>query len=565
MSKSRPRAPAAARPAAVLLAVLAALISVLGTSAQVAAQRAAPEAGNAGVNGLNVKTVTFAGGMYRLENPKHWVEEGDQDKRFNFVEEKRDDTSVDLLDPGRDLRIRLDLRQRQIWFAQGKAQFARLYPIVSASAAATPARSAGQKCQDAVQGKVAWNREGNRSWRPDDLRQLCSSTTLTAKTVECFQKELNAQGDSQRAIRSCTEGRHRVQVLYVIPRGQQARPDAEKALEAIMVVVQRHFFQQLGVTFQLKTPLVSVVRIDETIDQLKGGDAQFARANKLAAGEFKGDHEYKENLILTVFEGADTGMGVGGGNVVSIPGDFWRPAYEMFKQSPADLPKVKLLHGWSHELGHAFGLAHTEDARKCFALFGVDLGPLPSLIMQKKEDRPTLYDYPFIPQEKRLLLDETYYPLCRPTLGNRPHGHWHLQHPLPPETALVRPAAAGAAGAPPGGSTAGAVSGLNVTTVIHSAGSYRMIGPGRWLAENKSGNFNFAEEKRDETSVLLFDRDRNFRVRIDLKLQEVLLSQGGADFRPLFKIERVSAAGVGAAVQPTAVPASQPIAPSNRR
>ncbi len=527
-------------------------MTALGTSSQVAAQR--PEAGGAAVNGFNVKTVTFAGGIYRLENPKQWVEESDQGGKFVFVEERRDDTSVDLLDAGRNMRIRLDLRQRYILLAQGNSQFSRLYAIVGASAAVTPARTAEQRCQEAVQGKVAWTRDGNRSWRPDDLRQLCGSTTLVAKTIECFQKELAAQGDGPRAIRSCTDGRHRVQVLYVIPRGQQPRPDAEKALEAIMAVLQRHFFQQLGVTFQLKSPLVSVVRINEGIGELNKGDTQYARANKLAADEFKSDYEYKENLILTVFEGADSGMGVGGGNVVSIPADFWRPAYEMFKQSPADLPKVKLLHGWSHELGHAFGLAHTEDARKCFVQFGVDLGPLPSLIMQKKEDRPTLYDYPFIPEEKRLLLEESYYPSCRPTLGNRPHGRWHLRHPLPQDTALVRPVST--SNAPASAPAAGTINGLNVTTVVHSAGSYRMIGPGRWLAENRGGTFNFAEEKRDEASILLFDRDRNFRVRIDLKLQQVFLSQGGGDFSPLFKIDSVSAAGVGA--QPAAVPPGTP-------
>jgi hypothetical protein len=534
----------AIRPRLLAAIVLAGGLMTTPQQRPAAAQNAAVSAPVA--SGLDVKTVHYATGMFRMEGARQWVEEGKDGGENYFTEEKRDRSSVVLFDPGRDMRVRLDLKQRQILFAQGRSQFSLLYPIESASAAAAAARTAEQKCVDAVQGKVAWDREGDKAWKPDNLRQLCAGTTLVASAIECFGQEIRSHGDWQRAINSCTEGRHEVQVVYVIPKGQQAKPDAAKALAAIMAVIQRHYFQQLGVTFKLREPLVNVVAIDEGVEELKAkeGEAMFERANRLAKTVFKRGYEYKENLIVTIFEGVDGGVGVGGGNVVAIPSGFWQPAYEMFKRAPADLPKVALLHGWSHEFGHAFGLAHTEDARKCFTNYGVDLGQLPSLIMQKKEDRPTVYDYPFIPQEKRLLLDESYYPACRPTLGDRPHASWHLRHPLPPSSASVVPPVVAAPAPPNAANPAAVVNGLNVTTVLHANGAFRVKGLRLWVEEDRNGvtKFSFGEEKRDESSVVLFDPARNLRVRLDLKQKRVLLSAGTPQFSPLYPIASASAA-----------------------
>jgi hypothetical protein len=407
---------------------------------------------------------------------------------------------------------------------------------LAAPLAARPAAAAEQTCAAAIQGKVAWNRADDRNWEPGNLRRLCESTTLVDATIECFRSEIQSHDDWDRAIRSCTEARHEVEVIYVIPNGQHARPEAVKALEAIMAVIQRHYFLQLGVTFKLKTPLVSVVSIKEGVDELKG-DAMSARTQKFAENAFKRDYKYKENVIIAVYEGLDIGLGLGGYNMVSIPGDFWSPAYDMFKQSPSDLPKTSLLHGWSHELGHAFGLEHTEDARKCFTKYGIDIGKLPSLIMQQRELRPTVYDYPFIPQEKRLLLDQSYYPACRPVLGDRPHASWHLRNPLPPENRSPVPVIAVKAG----------INGRNVKVVHHVAGTFRMTGAGLWAEEDNKGvaKFRFNEEKRDDASVVLFDPERNFRLRLDLKQQQIMMAVGTSQFSFLYAITDASAAESG--------------------
>ncbi len=387
----------------------------------------------AAVSALNVKTVLYASGRFRTGSPRQWFEEGKDGQQFVWVEEKRDPSSVFLSDDGRKMRLQIDLNRRQILLSQGTTPFQPLYPIVSATAAVTVPLTTEQKCVDAVQGKVAWNRRGDKRWQPDTVRKLCGDTNLVGPTIECFEKELKNQGDAQRAIASCTEGRQQLQVVYVIPKGQQALPDADKALAAIMGVIQRHYFQELGATFELKSPLVSVVAIDETVEELKDldGSTMFKRAQRLAANEYREDYEYRDNVIVFVFGGLQLGAGVGGANVAAIAAPFWRPAYDMFKRTPSDLPKVRGLHAWSHELGHAFGLMHTEDTRGCLKKFGIDLGTLASLIMQKREDRPTVYDYPFIAEEKHLLLDEAYYSNCRPLLLKRSHASRHLRHPLP--------------------------------------------------------------------------------------------------------------------------------------
>jgi len=234
------------------------------------------------------------------------------------------------------------------------------------------------------------------------------------------------------SVRSAPARREgQVQVLYVIPKGQKAKPDAAKALAAIMAVVQRYYYQQLGVTFELRTPLVSVVPINESVEQLKD-QAMYQRAQRLATTEFKRDYEYRENVIVAVFEGLDIGLGLGGDNIATISSSFWVPPYDMFRRAPSDVPKADGIGAFPHELGHGFGLAHTEDTKKCFKKFDVDLGPLPNLIMQQTGRAPSVYDYTFLPEEKRLLLREPYFPACK-SFGDRPPAGVFLRHPLPAE------------------------------------------------------------------------------------------------------------------------------------
>jgi hypothetical protein len=137
-------------------------------------------------------------------------------------------------------------------------------------------------------------------------------------------------------------------------------------------------------------------------------------------------------VIVAVFEGLDIGLGLGGDNIATISSSFWVPPYDMFRRAPSDVPKADGIGAFPHELGHGFGLAHTEDTKKCFKKFGVDLGPLPNLIMQQTGRAPSVYDYTFLSEEQRLLLHESYYPACRES-SDRPPASVFLRHPLPAE------------------------------------------------------------------------------------------------------------------------------------
>jgi hypothetical protein len=186
----------------------------------------------------------------------------------------------------------------------------------------------------------------------------------------------------------------------------------------------------------------------------------------------------------------------------------------------------------SHELGHAFGLDHVDETKKCLAKHGVDIGSrLHNVIMEggspAEDVPPSVYDWPFIPQEKRLLLDENYFPECRPLLGDRPHASWFLRHPLPAENTAPTPIP---------------VNGFNVGMVKFPGGILRMTGPRQWLEEGGGAKFDFVENKRDRSSVFLFDRARNMQVMLDLSQWKLLFSQGAAKFSPLYTLTNKSAA-----------------------
>jgi hypothetical protein len=509
--------------AAAWLAILLMLPAAAPASAQ-PAPRAQP------VDGRNVTTVEYAGGRFLRVQPRLWVEQTATGGRVDFVEEARDAVSVTLGRRDGRLNLVLDLRTQQILIAEGDRAPRPLYPITWTSAGPAALPSTQQACAEAFQSRVAWNRQGNMRWRPEVLERLCATTTQTASTVECFTNEIRSHDNLQRAIQACTENRHQVQVVYVLPRNVEPLPNAEAAIATIMATVQQHYFRELGRTFQLRTPLVTVVRHDQTAAALTAAMAlnRGRVTGDLIASQFRADFQYRENVILCVVEGVSLPTATGGGNIVVIPANFWRSIHQHFMRSPTDVHSAGLLHGWSHELGHAFGLSHTEEGtRTCFARFGIAMGPFPRLIMQKTTDRPSLFDYPFMPDEKRLLLEETYYPICRSLLGNRPHASRHLFHPLP--AALAIPAAR-------------IVTGLDVRRVGFRSGAFRMTEPGRWVEEDTSGQarFNFVEQNRDAGGVLIADERSGFRIQLDVSARKVRVSLNGDAFGPIVEMTDVS-------------------------
>ncbi len=68
---------------------------------------------------------------------------------------------------------------------------------------ATAQTALEKQCYDAVQGKVAWNQRGDKTWDMGNLRMLCSGTTNPSVTISCYQNEIRSHNDWSRALTAC--------------------------------------------------------------------------------------------------------------------------------------------------------------------------------------------------------------------------------------------------------------------------------------------------------------------------------------------------------------------------
>ncbi len=70
-------------------------------------------------------------------------------------------------------------------------------------------------CENAVQGKIAWNHKGNKSWNPRNIRKLCKGAHDSTGPARCFKRVMHGgvkRGDGKRwrwrgAIRLCRGAR----------------------------------------------------------------------------------------------------------------------------------------------------------------------------------------------------------------------------------------------------------------------------------------------------------------------------------------------------------------------
>ena len=91
---------------------------------------------------------------------------------------------------------------------------------------------AERRCAESVQGKVAWNQQGNRQWNPDNLSRLCRGSPDAAATVRCFEAEIRSHNDWSRAIAACagksvtavTPATPATPPVAVIPTAPQSKP-----------------------------------------------------------------------------------------------------------------------------------------------------------------------------------------------------------------------------------------------------------------------------------------------------------------------------------------------------
>ena len=305
---------------------------------------------------------------------------------------------------------------------------------------------------------------------------------------------------------------HVVQVAYVIPKGQTAKPRAAEAIAAIMSIVQRFYLQQLGVTFQLADPLVTQIDIPEDAVTATDWNNHMSRINQ----QFTQQYVYDKNVIVEIIEGSQGPAG-GAVNTVKMTGDFWNSAYDTYVNKPQIL--AQKIAAFPHELGHAFGLMHSADTKNCMLGEGVDMGTLPNLIMQQIFDPGTVFNFAFHAEEKHMLLDPLYHRPCLYFLGDRPHPTEHLtrrsEQPWPAIT----------------GRTANMIEfGRADGTRL---GYYRQMGPTTWVEQNAQGmtTFLFSEVARDDWSVYLYDASRRVNIQLDLFTKKVMYSDSSSPSR----------------------------------
>src|SRR5690242_17405376 len=99
---------------------------------------AAPvSAADAPATGANVRSASYGRGVYRQTGPRTWGEFDAAGKQTNsFVEEARDEWSVFLFDPARNVRIQIDLYRKKIRYAENGGSYVDLYDVTASVAGA---------------------------------------------------------------------------------------------------------------------------------------------------------------------------------------------------------------------------------------------------------------------------------------------------------------------------------------------------------------------------------------------------------------------------------------------
>lgn len=61
-----------------------------------------------------------------------------------------------------------------------------------------------QDCFNLVQGKVAYDKAGNKNWGEANIRRLCKNTAYPARTIDCFNLRMANYGDWKRGLDECS-------------------------------------------------------------------------------------------------------------------------------------------------------------------------------------------------------------------------------------------------------------------------------------------------------------------------------------------------------------------------
>ncbi len=190
-----------------ILAVFAAMIFMGLSPSLISAQVKGPdvtkvEVGRDAVEGTLVQT-----------GPKIWTySQTNGSAAGTLTETGRDEWSVYLNSP-QFTSVIINLFQKTFVLKQGsnvvyegKILSSSNAAIGSSNSTTPPVANLEQDCFNAIQGKVAYDQLGNKTWGASNVQILCKGTTNPAATIACFQAEIQSHNSWSRGIEACKVG-----------------------------------------------------------------------------------------------------------------------------------------------------------------------------------------------------------------------------------------------------------------------------------------------------------------------------------------------------------------------
>jgi hypothetical protein len=147
------------------------------------------------VTGWTVQRIEYSSngaraGEYRMISPGQWVEYTSAGTEIRFRERSRDDWNVYLEDARRGVRLQLDLRSREVWYSDSDSRRRPLYQVWAMHDGGD-SRHEGDVCYAAIQGRIAWDYEGNRYWQEANMAELCAGNENSVEPARCFQRVMH--------------------------------------------------------------------------------------------------------------------------------------------------------------------------------------------------------------------------------------------------------------------------------------------------------------------------------------------------------------------------------------
>ncbi len=84
------------------------------------------------------------------------------------------------------------------------------------------------------------------------------------------------------------------------------------------------------------------------------------------------------------------------------------------------------------------------------------------------------------------------------------------------------------------------VTGFNLLVAEYPGGKFEKWEGNSWREYTRSGIFNFVEQARGETTVMLFDPSRNVYIELDVVNREVRYGEAGQQFQLLYQITNMT-------------------------